>query len=403
MNKVIDISETLSPELRLICACVKHQIIKTEEQKGITGSFAGQIDWDMFVHLSLHHRVYPLVYQCLSSLERSDVPHEVVDVLRQKSRENMTKTLQMTGELVKVLRALGKNGISAVVLKGFPLAYKCYGNVALRPSRDLDILVWAEDVVKARAVLELYGYEDVHPKSVALTPARVRNWRASHFEYWHKEKEICIELHWRLCHCDMEIPLNRIENSLERIKIAEQPVCVMGTEELLLYLIPHGAKHGWFRLRWLCDIGMMLRQGDFSWERLYVLAKELGFETSLNQAVILSRDLLAAPVPDNIAEIVAKDRKAQKLADMTLVFINEAKCDLTNLEEGMPLYDHKRMYLSVFQWGWRRRWTNICSRLWPTESDIALISLPDYLYFMYYLIRLCTGFSRRLSELLGKH
>ncbi|MDQ7861985.1 nucleotidyltransferase family protein [Peribacillus frigoritolerans] len=34
----------------------------------------------------------------------------------------------------------------------------------------------------------------------------------------------------------------------------------MGKEDLFLYLIAHGSKHGWFRLRWLADIDLLMRK-----------------------------------------------------------------------------------------------------------------------------------------------
>lgn len=38
------------------------------------------------------------------------------------------------------------------------------------------------------------------------------------------------------------------------------PVLILGSEDLFLYLSVHGARHGWFRLRWLKDIDQMLKQ-----------------------------------------------------------------------------------------------------------------------------------------------
>lgn len=392
----------LSPEIKLVLLCSKLEITGNNLQ-AIESLLAGPIDWQLFLELTEHHRVYPLAYRCLSTLGHSVVPTEIVSALRQKSRHTTSKCLQMTGELVKVLRAMEQKGVRGVVLKGIPLATMLYGDLTLRASRDLDILVWPEDMEKAAKIIEAHGYHRMHP-SFEVTPARLRNWmrKDHHVEYWHKEREICLELHWRLGHHSLEIPLNHIERKLTKVNIAGQQVYTFGAEELLLYLVLHGASHAWFRLRWLCDIGVMLRQESFSWKKLYVLAERLGTETLLNQAIILAQQLLEAPVPDNISEVVRKDRKAQKLAGMALPFISTINYDSASLKISMPLYYYKHRYDFTLQSGWKQKIAFMHGLLSPADRDIESVALPDYLYFIYYLLRPFSWFSRRVSELAGR-
>ena len=401
-NKIKDVYSTLPPELKLVLLCIRQQVTE-KVQEDIYMLTAGPMDWDLFMHLTVRHRVYPLAYRYLSMCNHSVVPHKVINILRQKSRENMSKSLQMTGELVKVLRGMEDKGIHAVVLKGLPLAYKLYGNVAVRPSRDLDILVWPADVEKARKVLEEQGYNRKHPSFIE-TPARLRIWMKAqhHFAYWHQEKEIYVELHWRLGHQGVEIPLTAVKNSLTQVKIAGQLICVPKTEELLLFLVMHGAGHAWFRLRWICDIAMILRQEGFCWERLYGLAGRLGVTTLLNHAVILARNLLEATVPDNIAAAAEKDCKAQKWALMAIPFIFVVNFDFAHLRISMPMYYHYKRYEYSIKDGWRSKLAYLCSRFSPEERDIEQIVLPAYLYFIYYLIRPFTWFSRRVAQSLGR-
>lgn len=400
-GEVKNIYETLSLELKLLLACLRPQIAE-KEQNPIDMLFAAPIDWDLLVHLAVYHGVLPLVYQYISTLKHVALPPEAISILRQKSRESTLKTLHMIGELVKVMRDMEENGIRVVVLKGFPLADKLYGNVALRPSQDLDILVWPKDMDKARRLIEAQGYERIYP-SFAATPGQLRNWMKiqHHFMYWHKDKHITLEMHWQLGHHGMDIPLTYIEHSLTQVKIAGQLMHMLGTEELLLSLVLHGASHRWFSLKWLCDIGMMLRRGGFSWQRLYGLAESLGVETILNQAIILSRHLLAAPVPDGIIDMVNKDRKAQKLATMAIPFIIDFH---SNFDQSIDLLSHyyKKKYGFYLQCGWRKKFAFIHHHFLPTDADIELIALPESLYFMYFLIRPFTWFKHQLAEIGGK-
>ena len=395
--------DTLTSELKLVLLCSQVKI-REKDLPAIQQLLAGAIDWDLFLNLAEHHRVYPLVYQSLSTLVNSVVPEHVIGVLRKKGWENSSKTLQMTGELVKVLQAMEENGIRTIVLKGFPLGSMLYGNLALRPSRDLDILVWPEDLERARNAVENLGYEQMSPSSV-MTPEQVQNWmkKNHHFGYWHRDQEICLELHWRLGHYGLEMPLQEIENSLAEVKIGGQAVCVLGTEEQLLFLILHGAGHAWFRLKWLCDVGVMLRQGAFSWERLYGLSEHLGVEALLNQAVMLALHLLQAPVPDRVVKRITKDRKAQNLVGMALPFISAVDYDPANLRINRPLYFHHKKYQLSILPGWRKKFAYLHNLVLPKDRDIELIPLPQSLYFLYYPLRPFTWFSRQVMQLASDH
>lgn len=391
--------DSFSLELKLVLLCSQIKIKEIDRQV-LNQLLVGPIDWELFLDLTEHHQVYPLVFQCLSSLEASAVPDQVMTVLRQKGWKNTSRTLQMTGELVNVLRALERKELRAVVLKGFPLGYRLYGNLALRPSRDLDVLVWPEDVDKAIKAIEKQGYERMH-LSAAEIPRRRRNRMKTshHIVYRHRDREIRLELHWKLGHCGLEIPLKEIEQSLTQVKIAGQAMTIPGAEELLLFLVLHGVSHAWFRLKWLCDIGVMLRQGEFCWDRLYGLAERLGFQVLLNQAVILAHTLLQAPVPDNILKRIRQDRKALNLVSMALPFMITVNYEPANFSKLM--YYRRQKYEFSIQLGWRKKAASLYRKLSPQDRDLELIPLPEYLYFLYYLIRPFTWFRCKAMELAG--
>ena len=50
--------------------------------------------------------------------------------------------------------------------------------------------------------------------------------------------------------------------------LTSYPIYFLGREDLFLFLVSHGARHGWSRLRWLTDIDRLLKQ-ELNWEFLY--------------------------------------------------------------------------------------------------------------------------------------
>ena len=83
--------------------------------------------------------------------------------------------------------------------------------------------------------------------------------RTKHVTYIHPQKGIILEIHWRLHSNSINEPTFEELWKRKRIKnLANYPIYFLGREDLFLYLIAHGARHGWFRLRWLLDIHQIM-------------------------------------------------------------------------------------------------------------------------------------------------
>ena len=87
-------------------------------------------------------------------------------------------------------------------------------------------------------------------------------WREHHLSYFHPEKGIQLEIHWRLHPPPSKEPsFEELWKRKRKSELTTYPVYFLGQEDLFLYLITHGARHGWFRLRWLIDIDKMVEKG----------------------------------------------------------------------------------------------------------------------------------------------
>lgn len=392
----------LSPELRLVLLC-SNLATREINREQIERLISSEIDWPAFTKLVLRHRVYPVVYHYFRSLAHPAVPAEVMSFLCQLNKDNKCRTLQMMTEFLRILQSLNKSGITVIAIKGFPLAHQLYGDITLRTSRDLDILVHPEDINDARKIIESCGYSCRHTLGNTL-PARVKKWMESnkHLEYWHPQLEVCVELHWRLDCQGMDIPLYQIENNLTSVELLGQSIKVLGKEELLLYLIIHGAAHVWFRLKWLLDIDLIIRKGGVSWEKLYSLADNLAVKEVLNQAFLLVRVLLATPLPEFVTDLAERDTRSQRLAALTLQLITDKDNYPNNsksLGEKLRLLYRQKVYdFSLF--GSRNKLSFVTSFFLPAVEDLELLSLSERLYFIYYAISPFTWFYRRTRNFM---
>lgn len=398
--KVRKIHNELSAELRLLLLCSSLKS-NGKNQNAIDKLIASGINWTIFANLVLHHRVYTLVYWYLRTLVNPAVPNKVISTLYQLDQDNARRTLQMITEFMKILEIFRKNKIQAIVIKGFPLAQQLYGNITLRISKDLDILVSPKDIDGARKIIEMQGYIWNHPFA-KTTAAHFKKWMEvnKHVEYWHPKLNVCIEIHWRLDCRGRDLPLNMIQNNTTSMKMFGQSINILGKEELLLYLVIHGAGHAWFRIKWLLDIDLIIRKGEFSWEKIYLLANNLGVKNILNQALFLLREILETPLPKAVTDLVEEDIQAQTLAIMALQFIKDNHFKTKSLKEKVILLYQKKVYEFNLNIGWQRHLSCIARWFLPTYDDLKVIPLPGRLYFLYYILSPFTWFYRTTRNVM---
>lgn len=243
-------------ELKLILSIIRGDLtaLSPEERKaGLQGT-----DWQLFLRLVYHHRLYSVLYLKMKELNTVIIPADVMESLRQQYTANTFRMLHLTAEMEQVCGAFREHGIRNITLKGPALAHDLYGDVSMRTSKDLDILIPFDDVEAAEGILATLGY--VSKEGERAPTVRSWKWREHHICYIHPVKRTQVEIHWRLNpdsgkETDFELLWKRSRFS----SYTQTPVRMLEQEDLWAYLVTHGARHGWFRLRWLLDIDQMIR------------------------------------------------------------------------------------------------------------------------------------------------
>ncbi len=84
----------------------------------------------------------------------------------------------------------------------------------------------------------------------------------------------------------------------------------LSSEDLLLYLCIHGAKHGWEYLELVCCVSELLKtKKNINWDLIEQLSYKWRCKNILYLGFYLSKTLLDAPVPESIySKIIAKKR-----------------------------------------------------------------------------------------------
>lgn len=339
------------------------------------------IDWNKFLDLAQHHRVYSVIYPKIKVMNESIVPTFVIQALKRQYQKNTFQMLHLSAEMEKVSRLFSENEIRVLFLKGPVLATELYGDISLRTSSDLDILIPIQDLDRAEQILIDEGFEkDEYIKSVLND----WKWRHHHITYFHPNKRIKLEVHWRLNPGPRKEPnFKELWKRKRKSSITKFPIYILGREDLFLFLISHGARHGWSRLRWLVDIHQIMNQ-PINWEKISILLKKYQSFHIGGQAVLLSSHLLNTPVIKEMEQYI-NSNLARNLAQSAIYYL-ESMINLHTdpVPEDVSKY-HERHLFSLLSF--EQKVLFILSFLYPYPEDAELLPLPNYLHLLYFPLR----------------
>ena len=377
-----------APELRLLLACAR-KTLRAADAERIAGLCREPLDWPLFLRLAARHRVAPLVWRSLKTVGHTSIPQQTQRDLRQRVETNTLNALTQAAALVRLVRRFEGAGIRVLPLKGPVLAVQAYGAVELRHAGDLDLLVDPESVWEVDRLLTDAGYVRAIPdyplsSGQAAAFMKIRK----DFSYTHAERDIRVELHWRLSPNAYLLPLSLDElwPKRERVRLGSYGVAAMPRQELVLYLCAHGAHTGWFRLKWLCDLPELTsHDSGIDMSQLIVRAHDLGVARMLFQGLLLAHHMLDTPLPDSLSAEMRQDRTVQSLVHLaTRALLQDERywsTDHTPIA-WMPTQFRYRLKLRA---NLRYKWHNAYFYSLWTE-DFRLIRLPDRLFPLYFVL-----------------
>jgi hypothetical protein len=257
--------------------------------------------WTEILRMARQHRIGPLMrWQLQHAHPHIRVPKCVADALTTQHKRWTARAMAMQRELLRVHGILEAAGIPHVFLKGTYLAYCVYPHPALRPLRDLDILIPPERLMDARAALIAGGlstvdrYERV-PESVKDAAPHLPPLLAGN---------VSVELHKRIFHlkrdADAGPDLTEDPGFWERCvtgTVAGTPIEAPSPTDQMLHIIVHGVYDHQLANGplLLSDVALLVAAGGVDWGRLDELAQRTGRERGVALARALVQRYWAQP------------------------------------------------------------------------------------------------------------
>lgn len=332
----------LTPEHELLFHLLR---LETDGQVSNTEDNASwKLDWVQVVDLVTSHGVAPYVVS-RSTVADVEMPEIVSDVLARAAFDHAEGALAQAAHLIALTRELESVGIASIALKGPVLAWRAYGDLGLRETGDVDVLVAPGDVDSTVAQLVNHGYQLVlrytsdSPECAAYREvaadlrlgagrrtdaslarhrpsAVVTNWqsflRFSNELSWYHPDRGSLDLHWRLFKNSWLFPFDPWSHRSTVVHNGTR-IGILEPEVDLLYLATHGAKHAWSRMKWLLDLPMLIRAEGLDLAVLAELARRSGLDAVVGSALRLSACYLGYPDSRLVDSLLPEDRLARSL------------------------------------------------------------------------------------------
>ncbi len=263
-------------------------------------------DWPTLLQVAGRERLLPLLYSLLRG--REDVPAAVPEALRRGYYQTAARNSALLEEAGRAVDLLLAAGVPVCLLKGLYLVTHGYGNVALRPMGDADLLVPPGQLAEAARRLQEAGYRVAEGPLSELRPG----FRAAFgFEVglrWEREGPL-VELHEHL----FESPYLRrrlaVGGVWERTRPLEwegRPVRALSPEDQLLHVTAHAWGEASPLLR-LVDVVLLLRDEPVDWGTLVERARAAGLLLPVAE-VLRAAEPLGVAVPRQVRALLSERR-----------------------------------------------------------------------------------------------
>jgi len=377
------------PENALLLTVARREL-REDQRLGLRHLLRQDIDFDYVFAIAQVHGLLPLLQKHVATAASDLLPGHFLSRLKRETVANSQNVLHLVGRQLNLCKLFEENGVPIAIFKGAVLSQMAYGEIALRAAGDIDVLIRRQDFARSRQLLESLGYE-MTPK---LTPRSLDSHLSHHCElqFMRDDWFTIVDLHWALAPKSFVFKLETddVMSRFQSVEIAGAKIKTLATEDLILYLSMHGAKHLWRGVEWISSLGELIRAaGSIAWPAVIERAAKAHATRMLALGLRLAETVSYIRVPVEVFNAVDAHNSAKRMAHNILSEIfnrsDYAESTETNLYN-FKIMDRKRdAFVSALR-----------AIFVPTFTDWHALNLPPSLHSLYYAYR-----PLRLSKAYG--
>ncbi|MCM8830739.1 MAG: nucleotidyltransferase family protein [Candidatus Omnitrophica bacterium] len=221
-------------------------------------------NWKIFLDLAKKNSLVNFLYKNLKDSKKLDfVPLFVKEELKSLYYYNLARNTIILEEIKRLFNFFNLSNIKVVGLKGLFLSIYLWGDIDLRPTTDIDLLIKEKDLQKINKILCSLGY--IQPPYFDDFLLKKEITPINSFVYKNFNLGIFVHLHTHIINTTLPIEFFvkkiSMEDILEKVvSLNFEGIKVYGLswQHLLLQLIYHSFCHNFNKLLYLFDIKQLL-------------------------------------------------------------------------------------------------------------------------------------------------
>ncbi len=275
------------------------------------------LDWSTLIATGRRNRMQTLLWDILQARDwLPRLPEQTRSELEKDAQVLAHNAATMSDSLRHYLHEAAVRNIESVVLKGLSVSVNVYGNAAMRPGGDIDVLVRESQVQPSLEILDGMGIGRYWPNLMD----------DAYYERHHLHQQRCtpdlkiwFEIHWALDHplTQQTIDYGAMMDRTTPGTLLGQPVADLSLPDLLLSLAIHLVKHAVYlpatvdrpdirriiladgMLMYYLDIAEVVKlwADAINWQQLIDLSVQGGVVDIMGSVLRVCARYLQAPVP----------------------------------------------------------------------------------------------------------
>jgi Uncharacterised nucleotidyltransferase len=380
-------------EIQLILGCAQ-TVIPSDQAEQISRLLSQPLDWDYVLFTATRNGLLPLLSWNLLENFPESLPNEIKEGLSSFYQSHMLENLFLSFKLTEIVRLLEKNGIPVFSFKGPTLAISAYGAPALRHFVDLDILVKPRHFDKSIEMLLGNGYKS-NSRSGPLKRKILFFTRKKDVNLFSPDNRVRVELHWKLSgsHFSLPFELDQLWNRMDSLNFGGTELRVLAFNDLFVYLCLHGARHGWERIGWICDLRELIQrrkavEGNINWEEVRRHAKDHGCERVVELGLFLVQKFFGVRTEYPEFEKIECNKVYEEIAEKVRIR------DFSAAFNSYEISDWYLLHLSLKERSIDKLKVKTVYLVWylklifkPNAVDRSVFHLPGFLYPLYFVMR----------------
>ena len=397
MNATKDIKNKYDSSIALIVLCCRIHFKSSNLDDLKTFIVANEIDWSVFYKSSSKQKVRPIVYRILL---KTELPETVKITLTNELNKLTLHSFEQAKETERIIYLCKENGVNLLPYKGTAFSKQFFGNINMRESSDIDLIIPPDDIPKAIEILEKDGYSPYQKEYYQWVGHEqfIKFHKDFSFDKHDSSKRLHhVELHFNILGKTTYLPDHRntfVTQQTTNYKLFQKEVdCLLPVEHFRAVALHHMLMDTMGYLKTVVDLAQMFQSIQDIQSNQELNSNEIAVLKTMEEQYNLSlvKSLIKSLLGVDLA-MYSSQKSTNSLSKRILSgsyrkvrenkspFFDTISFTYTHLKYSTCFYVKridKFKYLS-------KSFINI---MHPQPEDCMSIILPKYLFFMYYIIR----------------